>query len=1117
MDIDRIEAAASTDELYEAHRKGASENLLDTAALDQLIEKNPEDTEINFNPIHKESSPENLPAKGEHQVYQLDPELAPMKHKNLWDKIKDVGSKRLSWVLSPLSAPAAFIQAPIAYKNYQHSGWDPRQGVEGFAVGAKAAIEHLFPTYGEEPPNYAQQIVESFVPNMPDSIKPTATMALALALDPLTIGTGGAVFVKEGLKIQRMQQTMNAHKATKAEQWKGLAEGAVQRFMGMDIFDPVTKAEIQVMAKAADSGNKGALKKIIEMFGSKETVARIAGDDIAESERRLRKFRKLTEGNVDEQLVGEIQDIYTRFGQKIEVSDAAELASKNFFNPSTLTSSVELMNHYKAYASHLSKTLLGKLGKSQKHAETIAKAQQVELQDLMGIKIGQPMDAAQLLAARTFAAISESRIRSLAKFLKKVEPNSKTAKVAFRQAIALHKDLSVLIKSGGKTAGQAVDQYKIAIKNSSDDMLNLDYAIANLDESSTNEQVFAQIVDSIESSDGLHRAIAHMDKAKIDDALYEWWINMGLLSGPRTHAINILSNATAAFASPFEEYATSAVQFLGGNTPEAAKSLAAGNARVVGLVGGISDAFKILSKHGTPGTDVPEFLLRQHELAEHRKVIGSAQFQADGWVGQFLDAMGAVTRLPGKMLLSGDKYSKIVAYRMSLHERAAMQAVKKSTKYLDPSTGKKIIDKQAKARVYADVLRNPRIADMKAAAADAAYRTFTNPLTPKGQMFANALTSGRISRWFFPFVRTPVNIIKYGIERSPIAPMLPHVTADILAGGIRREVALGRVAMGTGAAMALSEVLGLEITGGYPKNSGLAFFAQQESKPEYSIKIGGKWRDYSQIVPLNSMLGVVANGKQALQHLDMMDPESEKQAELIASAVSAPFIQALRDSGFAAEFGVLLRSFEGMGDFENGAVLFKHLKKTAASMVPNIVNQLNRAATQETVKMAESTLEMVYKRIPILSDTLPNYKNIYGDDINIPDGFGPDFLSPVYEFQAKDNPVSDEILRLRVNLPRSPKFMVDDMVKLNVFQQSRFAELRGRGIEGVPTLKEAWAELMQSEEYKSVPDDGKKAMIRQVLQYYSEGAKEALLQEDQSLMNRYLRAKQIQAMRKTPQ
>ena len=59
--------------------------------------------------------------------------------------------------------------------------------------------------------------------------------------------------------------------------------------------------------------------------------------------------------------------------------------------------------------------------------------------------------------------------------------------------------------------------------------------------------------------------------------------------------------------------------------------------------------------------------------------------------------------------------------------------------------------------------------DIELKARDTArYQTFTNPLGPTGQSVQKIIQNHPWTRYIAPFVRTPVNIVKYAGQRTPL-------------------------------------------------------------------------------------------------------------------------------------------------------------------------------------------------------------------------------------------------------------------------------------------------------------------------------------------------------------
>src|SRR3546814_12677927 len=77
---------------------------------------------------------------------------------------------------------------------------------------------------------------------------------------------------------------------------------------------------------------------------------------------------------------------------------------------------------------------------------------------------------------------------------------------------------------------------------------------------------------------------------------------------------------------------------------------------------------------------------------------------------------------------------------------------------------------------YAELRDNPTPAMIEAADKQAQYLTFQKPLGPGGrgiQQFANEVPGAKL---VIPFVRTPINILKFAAERSVLARSEEHTS-----------------------------------------------------------------------------------------------------------------------------------------------------------------------------------------------------------------------------------------------------------------------------------------------------------------------------------------------------
>ncbi|GGD54631.1 hypothetical protein GCM10010989_30990 [Croceicoccus pelagius] len=134
------------------------------------------------------------------------------------------------------------------------------------------------------------------------------------------------------------------------------------------------------------------------------------------------------------------------------------------------------------------------------------------------------------------------------------------------------------------------------------------------------------------------------------------------------------------------------------------------------------------------------------------------------------------------------------------------------------------------------------------------------------------------------FVRTPINLMKFATERSPAAPLLQEWRRDFLAGGERRDMAIARVMLGTGFAMAMYEAaLDGRITGAVPPDPAKARLMYADGWQPYSIKVGERYVSYSRLDPFSSTIGVAAD--MATLPTGLTERQQEDKAMLLVASI----------------------------------------------------------------------------------------------------------------------------------------------------------------------------------------------------------------------------------------
>jgi len=80
--------------------------------------------------------------------------------------------------------------------------------------------------------------------------------------------------------------------------------------------------------------------------------------------------------------------------------------------------------------------------------------------------------------------------------------------------------------------------------------------------------------------------------------------------------------------------------------------------------------------------------------------------------------------------------------------------------------------------------------------------------------------------------------------------------------------------------------------------------------------------------------------------------------------------------------------------------------------VPSILAQTTRTV-DPVLRDTRSFLKRIKSRIPGWSETLEARRNLWGERIILSGGLGPDIISPIYSSESKNDPVANELVRLK--------------------------------------------------------------------------------------------------------
>jgi len=744
--------------------------------------------------------------------------------------------------------------------------------------------------------------------------------------------------------------------------------------------------------------------------------------------------------------------------------------------------------------------------------QTKAAAAEVELESIIGRAVGTAFNAEQIIAARTMLVESAERLQNASRIVR--EGNATEADLlAFRQMVAQHAAIQQQVAGATAEAGRALNAFKVTAESG---LLRAEQVRKALDSAGGAKAAvkLAELIDDAADPAAVAKAVRKNWNAKSSDMILEFWIN-GLLSSPATHVVNTTSNALVALWQVPERLLASGIS-KALRSEDGVKSGEA-VAQLYGIVQGSRDGLKLswrALKTGEPTDALQKYEARKYRaitaenvsaiLGKTGRVVGldPTAVANGGVVARGVDLMGEAVRLPGRFLGAEDEFFKAVGYRMELHALAYRQAAKEG-----------LTGRDAAARIT-DIINNPPESLHMEAIQAGRVQTFTNDLGEFGRGVQRLANSQPAAKLLLPFVRTPVNIVKFVGMRSPMAPFAKSFRADIRAGGARRDLALARMAMGSLIMMVGGEMASRGvITGKLSENPGVRSAQMRKGIQPYSIRFGDKLYSFNRGDPLGMFLGLSADVVEVMKYAD------DEDANEVAAAAVVALAQNLTSRTYMRGLSEFITA---MDDPER--YMERYLQRQAATFVPytSLVAQAERTM-DPTLRATYSVMDQIRSRTPGLSDELPPRRNLWGNPIVLEGGFGWDFVSPIYTSTEIESLADQEIIDNEVNIrmPRNVLGQGEFAVELLPKEYDRYVELAGRDVkvDGLGLKDYLELKLIPGRLYQNAtpgPDGMRAVLIRKTVNAFRDAAKLQLQEEKPWLKQalEYEKRRQLEALGK---
>ena len=745
--------------------------------------------------------------------------------------------------------------------------------------------------------------------------------------------------------------------------------------------------------------------------------------------------------------------------------------------------------------------------------QTVVDAAKVELEEILGFKLGDGVTPARITGARIALTDSASRLQKMAKHV--LDGEATTAeKLAFRQSVSTHVAIQQSVAGMSAEAGRSLNAFRIPVQagmQTGDKTAVFRSQLQETFERSGGDDTLYKLAEYIEEAGDdlaeVTKRAKQLNSATTGDFILEYWIN-GLLSSPATHMVNVTSNAMVATWSIPERMLASGYSKLFRSEKGVEIQEAVG--QVFGLMQGTRDGLRMFWQ--TLKTGEPSDPAMKLEARKYRAITAqNVGINTEGYLSKGVDLLGNAIRMPGRFLGAEDEFFKSIGYRMELNAIAYRKAASEGLE--GEALGKRIIE----------IVNNPTEEIHLAASDVARVQTFTNPLGESGQKVQQLANSHPALKLILPFVRTPVNIVKFVGMRSPLAPFAKSFRADMMAGGARRDLALSRMSLGSlvlgyGATMAADGI----ITGGGPKNKAQRDALRRQGWQPYSMKVGDKYYSFNRLDPLGMFLGLSADLTEVMKYAeddqDSLDLATAATISLAKNLTSRTYLRGLSDvmnvitdpDRYAERF------------FQRQAASFTPM----TSLVANIEREFD-----PTIRATYSMMDEIKSRTPGLSDSLPPRRNLYGEPIVLQGGLGIDFVSPIYSSTREFDFVDNEIVENEVNvsMPRRSIGTGNFSIELNAEEYDRYVVLAGKELKMPYTnlktgktkdlnLHKYLQSMMASDMYQSAsegPDGGRAMLITTIVNAFRDGARATLLDESEALKAEWDYQKQLKVEAKT--
>jgi len=642
----------------------------------------------------------------------------------------------------------------------------------------------------------------------------------------------------------------------------------------------------------------------------------------------------------------------------------------------------------------------------------------------------------------------------------------------------------------------------------------------------------------------------------------EVFIN-AILASPITHMVNVTSNfINGVWSVPERMLASGAgairTKIFRGNTAAERVRFSEAAAFAFGSLNAMGEGWRAAKKaymSETPTDEVSKLEFTHGKAVTGANVSRLIPGMGDsGVAAQAVDFLGKwIVRQPGRFLLFEDEFFKAMMRSGERNALMVRRALELQEQGLDGDL--------ASIRAVEEIVNMPSPATSGRTEEAALRGTFQGQLDGFLAHGQRAF-SHPLMKFYLPFYKTPTNILKALVDRTPL-PLLDHILVGksigggrgalerlglsdygkaIKKGGPDADMANGRMALGAmtlgGFSMMMDASPDVVFTGGMPSDPAVRQAWQRRKMQPYSINFrqgDGSWTSvsFNRFEPLSGLLGMVADYNQYAAY----EPDSGtlEQMTMAMTAGLYNYMTSLPMLDYIGEFTDAMmrgeRSVKGLGD-RMVAIMEQPLKgglTVAQSMVslgfaPASLTRMTARITDDTLRstlpwestthdsvaMVHKVLKQTMAGIPGLSHGMKPRLNRWAEEVVRPGGwmsnFTPIRVSDVTSASA--NAVDSEFVKHGFGISMPQKSF--NGVKLSDEQYSKLIRYAndpslaenyvGSRATPMPELVDVLYDVLQSDAYvASTDNDERQSYFQRLVTERDRAAKDLLLQEEPEL------------------